>query len=245
MISNWAEENQLTFAPHKAQLMTVSRRRDKGDLESMPLLMAGTEIARSDDLKLLGVTFGSDGTVKKHIASKAETAGRLVGMLRRQSRFLSEEAKFRVYVATIRPILEYGCPVFANAPAGLLSILDRIQDRAARLFPGLARRLDPLSLRRNVAGLCQLHRIIDGTAPVALNRFIRPEFLRVQRVTRGNEALNLRSLQIRKSRTSAHQNSFLPYYSRIWNQLDNESTFATSTQQFKRLAASRLRSMQR
>jgi len=113
----WAQTNQLKFAPHKAQLLTISRRRDKHVLDAIPVLLDGTMISRTDSMKLLGVTFSQDGTVKEHLTSKAATAGRLLGMLRRQSKFLSEEAGYRVYVATTRPIMEYGSYVFVNAPA--------------------------------------------------------------------------------------------------------------------------------
>ena len=113
----WAQTNQLKFAPHKAQLLTISRRRDKHVLDAIPVLLDGTMISRTDSMKLLGVTFSQDGTVKEHLTSKAATAGRLLGMLRRQSKFLSEEARYRVYVATTRPIMEYGSYVFVNAPA--------------------------------------------------------------------------------------------------------------------------------
>ena len=203
--------------------------------------MLGTPIVRADVLNLLGVQFSDDGSVKRHIQTKAATAGKLVGMLRRQSRYLSEEARFHIYVATIRPVMEYGCPVFVNAPDGCLSLLDRIQRRAARLFPGLCHRLDSLGLRRNVAALSQLYRIVDHTAPNSVIHHLSPRFLKVNRTTRGSESCNLRSLEIPKSRTTAHQRSFLPQFSRRWNELNNEAAFASSLTVFKRCAVRSLR----
>jgi len=166
-------------------------------------------------------------------------------MLRRQSHFLSQEARYRVYVATIRPVIEYGCPVFGNAPSTYLRALDNIQSRAARLFPDLSVRLDPLQLRRDVAGLCMLYRIVDHSAPLLVREMIHPSFLKVTRSTRTNTALSLRALQIPRSRTHFHQQSFLPHYGRLWNMLDNDITFAEDVKTFKNRCCAKLRSSQR
>ena len=154
-------------------------------------------------------------------------------MLRRQSRFLSQEARNRVYVAIIRPVIEYGCPVFGNSPSTYLRALDTIQMRAARLFPEFQNRLDTLALRRDVSGLCQLFRIVDHTAPKLVQQRLQPNFLKVNRSTRNNTALNLRALEIPRSRTNFHQSSFLPHYARLWNQLSNETTFASDQKRSK------------
>lgn len=244
-ILKWAEMNQLRFAAHKTQAMVISRKRDSATLSELPLSMNGVDVAREASLKILGMTFSSDGLVKNHIISKAATAGKLLGMLRRQSSFLSQEARYRVYAATIRPVIEYGCTVFANAPSTCLSLLDQLQRRASRLFPDLSHKLDPLDLRRDVASLCQLYRIVDGSAPSALRKAINPKFLSVNRATRNTEAMNLRALDIPKSRTSLHQLSFLPRTSRRWNHLTGETAFAPTMSAFKRRCAVELRTMHR
>lgn len=177
--------------------------------------------------------------------NKAATAGKLVGMLRRQSKFLSQEARFRVYVATIRPILEYGCPIFGTSPSSYLNTLDRIQERAVRLFPDLGHRLDPLPLRRDVSGLCHLFSIINHSAPLLVRQSLMPTFLRVNRATRTSETLNLRAIQIPRSRTASHQGSLLVRYGGLWNQLDNSVVFSENMAKFKNSTVKWLRAMQR
>jgi hypothetical protein len=238
-ISEWAVINQMNFAPSKTQLMTISRRKDRGSESA--LYMAGSELSSVSSLKLLGVEFDEDCAVNDHILAKAATAGKLVGMLRRQACYLSEKARYHIYVATIRPILEYSSPVFVNAPEGTLGVLDRIQNRAARLFPTLAHRLDSLELRRDVSGLCQLYRLVNQSAPALVHRHLRFKFLRVARTTRQSEATNLRALEIPRSRTVNHQRSFLPRYVRIWNKLENTTVFAESMSSFKKRACEELR----
>jgi hypothetical protein len=239
-ICNWADQNQLKFAPAKTQLMTISRRKDQS-VQLPPIVMSGTELSEVQSVKLLGVQLSNDGSAKDHILTKVTTAGKLVGMLRRQARYLSEKARFHIYVATIRPLLEYSCPVFVNAPAGYLDAMDRIQLRAAKLFPTYSNRLDPLALRRDLAALCQLYRIVDHSAPALVRRLIKFDYLKVQRTTRTSESTNLRALHIPKSRTSFHQRSFLPRTARLWNRLADSTVFADTMAIFKKKACMELR----
>jgi hypothetical protein len=242
-ICQWASVNQLKFAPAKTQLMTISRRHDRHS-DNQLITMAGTVLSEVTTIKLLGVQLASDGSVKDHILAKIATAGRLVGMLRRQSKYLSEQARFHIYVATIRPLLEYCCPVFINAPIGHLAAMDRVQARATRLFPSLSHRLDPLTLRRDLAGLCQLYRIVDHSAPALVRRLLKFDYLKVNRSTRASESTNLRALHIPKSRTTFHQQSFLPRMARLWNRLSDATVFADTMAKFKKQACSELRLME-
>jgi hypothetical protein len=239
-VLEWSHVNQLKFAAHKTQLMTVSRRKDR-KAPAAPLEMDGDPIAEVDNIRLLGLKFSSDGTVKDHILSKAATAGKLLGMLRRQSKCLSEQARYRIYVATIRPILEYASPLFVNAPDGTLRLLDKIQLRASRLFPTQAHRLDTLLVRRDIAGLSQMFRMVTGRAPTALQRHIPLQYLVVRRTTRASESINLRALQVPRSRTEHHKRSFLPYYARTWNTLSDNSVWKETLTNFKKSAVGELR----
>ena len=139
-----------------------------------------------------------------------------------------------------RPIFEYCSPITNNTPSTTLQLLEKIQNRAAKLFPSLAHKLDSLTLRRNIAGLSQLYRIVNGTAPQMLLNSICPKPLRSVRTTRQGEA-SLGALRLPRSRTDFHQKSFLPYYINLWNSLPDSTLFCGSLDAFKRAAASVLR----
>ena len=124
-----------------------------------------------------------------------------------------------------------------------MNILDRIQARAARLFPSYRDKLDSLALRRNVSGLCQLQRIVRHSAPPLVTNYIKPVPLRVARSTRTSEK-SLGALQPPRSRTTFHQNSFLPHYIGMWNELSDEVLFAESLQKFKTGAVQHFRQNQ-
>ena len=201
--------------------------------------MDGTVLQEVEELKLLGVTFDKEVCVKHHVLHKAAIAGKLVGMLRRQRMFLSERARNRIYVSTIRPIMEYGSPVFSNAPTTALAALDAVQKKAQILFPSY--KLDPLSLRRDVGCLSILYNIISGNSPVSVCQAIAPKFQQFNRLTRLAENVNLRALVIPQSRTENHKRSFMPTYTRLWNNLPTEIVFSDSLQDFKRSVCRQLR----
>ena len=237
---DWAEVNKMQFAAHKTQLMTLSRRRDRNTVRLEPLVMNGVELEEVNNMKLLGVDIDNEGSAKLHVKQKAATAAKLVGMLRRQSQYLSESARYHVFVSCIRPLLEYCCPLFNNIPIGALQLLDNVQRRAANLFPSMSNLLDSLELRREVAGLSQMYRIVNGSAPQMLLDSLRVEPLRATRLTRQSES-SMGSLQPPRSRTTHHQMSFLPFYIRRWNVLPDDVTLCNGLADFKRRVAHHLR----
>ena len=90
------------------------------------LTMAGVHLDEVQCLKLLGVQKDTEGSAKAYVKQKASTAAKLVGMLRKQSKALSEDARYHIYVSCIRPIFEYCSPIFSNVPVGTLALLDKI-----------------------------------------------------------------------------------------------------------------------
>ena len=234
---DWSTANQMKFSSAKSQSLLLSRKKDKH--KNGPVILDGNEVKNEASLNLLGVHFSSSGTVSEHLMSKARTAGKLVSMLRRNRMFLSVKARAQVYFTCIRPIMEYACPIFVNSAGYALRALDRIDARAKRLFPTVPS--DTLTHRRDVAGLCVLHSIVHGNVPSLVKSIIKPTPLPVTRTTRYNDCLNLAALKIPVSKTEAHKNSFLPYYTRLWNSLGNETVFASSSQDFKRRASRELR----
>ena len=164
----------------------------------------------------------------------------MVGLLRRQSRYLSESARHHIYISCIRPIMEYCSPVFCNAPAGAKDLLDRVQSRACSLFPWKKHLLDPLSLRREVAGLCVLHSLVHGHAPPLVKRQLSVNPICPSRATRGSES-NLAALQVPKCRTEFFKESFMPNNIRSWNSIDQGVLLEPSVKRFKSELAKHLR----
>ena len=111
--------------------------------------------------------------------------------------------------------------------------------RVRGVFPSVP--MDSLPLRRDVVRLCVLHSsIVHQQVPTLVQENIPTALIctvPVTRTTRLNASTNLAVLKNPKSRTETHSNSFLPYFSRLWNILSNETVFANGAQDFKRRAS--------
>ena len=74
-------------------------------------------------------------------------------------KFFSPEVALLLCKSTIRPCMEYGCPVLTGTPSCYLELLDKLQKRIYRTVgPSLAAYLKPLAHRRNVASLSLFYR---------------------------------------------------------------------------------------
>ena len=64
----------------------------------------------------LGLTRNKDGTWKSHLSQVINKAVKRVDMIRALKYKLSRSALEKIYFAFIRPLFEYGCVVWDNAP---------------------------------------------------------------------------------------------------------------------------------
>ena len=129
----------------------------------------------------------------------------------------------QLYLAYIRPHLEYAAPVWDPHQQGLINSLERVQKFALKVctrnwssdYESLLQscNLPTLASRRHYLKLCLLNQVVNGhihfpMAPVAPQNLSRP--LR-----------NTRTLALERpvTRTNAHQSSFFPHTITLWNSL--------------------------
>ena len=104
--------------------------------------MQGTNIEEVTEFKYLGILFDKTLTWRKHINTIAAKARRRLNLLKvLTNRKFGADAKIMrtIYIATIKPILEYGAPVIISAAPSNLLILERIQREAIRIMLGAHR----------------------------------------------------------------------------------------------------------
>ncbi|CAH2097930.1 unnamed protein product [Euphydryas editha] len=99
------------------------------------ITLYGTPIKWSDQVTYLGVTLDRRLTFRKHIIRVRNKAAfvlsRLHYMINSKSK-MSLRNKTTLYKTCVRPVLTYGCPVFARCEPGLLQKLQVIQNRFLR-----------------------------------------------------------------------------------------------------------------
>jgi hypothetical protein len=166
-VEDWAEKWLVKFNAKKTQQLTISRKTTK-DARSVTFL--GEALKEEEYIKLLGVNITSTLDWSCHVSKIASNSGRLLGILRKAKRLLPSAALATLYKAKVRSTIEYCGPIWRNASETALKKPDVIQRKACRLIgfdqnaiPGIC--IQNLELRRNVAGLCQIHRMISGVAP--------------------------------------------------------------------------------
>ena len=135
--------------------------------------------------------------------------------------------------------LSWSTPIWmGNATSGLAR-LDAVQRSAERLMgPAEASKLQLLSHRRGVAALSCFHRIVYGSAPVAVLPLCPPRAPPQTRPSRsrGQRPVFLppRIHHVPLTLTPSYWlNSFVPLLSRAWNDLDPSIQSITDLQMFK------------
>ena len=77
-----------------------------------------------------------------------KTASKKIGALICSMKFLSPEVALYLYKFTIRPCVEYCCPVWAGPPSCYLELLDKLQKQICRTVgPSRATSLESLNRR--------------------------------------------------------------------------------------------------
>ena len=216
-ISAWGSKWLVSFNSSKTQSILHSRL--KADGAHPDLQMSNSSLQESDTISLLGLTVSRDLSWKSYIQNVSKRAAQRIGSLYRASRYLPPESILYLYKATIRPLMEYCCHLWAGAPKTHLQLLDRVEKRAKNLIgQPLANELLPLSVRRDVASLSLFYRYYFGKCSSALSESV-PKPKVFSRGTRRANPLTCYHVSLERTRTKGRSNSFFVRTAKLWNQL--------------------------
>ena len=216
LVSEWGQQWLVAFNSKKTKLLSVNRYRQA---ENIPVSMNNCKLAESSGIRLLGLTISNDLSWNEYVKDIAKKAAMKVGSMYRGRKFLTPESILHLYKSTIRPKMENCCHLWAGASASVLSLLDRIQKRVANIIgPELACKLQPLSLRRDVASLSLLYRYFHGRCSSELSSLVPPlkTFNRRTRLSTNSHPL---TLSVPVSEKSFYSRSFFPRTATLWNSL--------------------------
>ena len=219
-ISGCCRKWQITLAAEKTQAAYITKRR--APINSC-LRMDNTAVEFSKEINILGIIIDSGLTFASHVKTVAIKAGRKLSSIRRISNILDSNSIKVLYNSQVLPVMEY-CPLTWNGcPSSYLQKLDSVRDRAQRLidwkrgFEQAPIILQPLQHRRNVSAMCVFYKVHQ----------MRTEHLQCLRVAEatplhhnlGGSNRRNEELSVPRSRTVQHLRSFLPKYTRMWNNL--------------------------
>ena len=167
----WSDDNLLKFNGRKCKYMIISRRIQPSLLVT-PLKIKQTCMERVHSYKYLGVWLTSTLNWSMQVSEVCKKARQQVGILYRK--FYSStntSTLLQLYLAYIRPHLEYAAPVWDPHQQGLINSLERVQKFALKVctrnwssdYESLLQlcNLPTLASRRHYLKLCLLHQVVN------------------------------------------------------------------------------------
>ena len=188
--------------------------------------------------KDLGITIDSQLTFEDHIASKVRVANAMVGLIRRSFSYLSCDLFRKLYLAFVRPHLEYAQVVWAPHLRKHINIIENVQIRATKLVDGLSaleyperlRRLNLPTLvhRRTRGAMIELYKHFNNYTRETLSTSFQPR----QRCTRAHNLQLLKRVP-KDGVRGLQANPFYFSHARRWNNLPRDVVNAPSLNSFK------------
>lgn len=132
----WSKSNGPKFSEEKTKLIVFSKRKFKHQLM---LNFNGVILQESNEIKLLGMIMDARLKWKNHInfiKARANKAMNILQVLNNKNNGVSRQVLLRLYKTYVRPIIEYGAPIYNSAPKALLDKLEPIQNTALRIATG-------------------------------------------------------------------------------------------------------------
>lgn len=182
-VAEWARAWDLPLAKDKTKVLHLGRSNINA-----PYFIEDRRLLQVSEVKDLGFLITDNLEFDKHCREIAAKAARRVCNLFRCLVTSNENILLRAYKMYIRPILEYGTPVFGPTKVKNIEVLDKVQNSFTRKLLLRSRQFDyrsipdstercrtfglePLSLRRKKFDLLMVHKILQGAIHLGGCRF--------------------------------------------------------------------------
>ena len=137
LMHNWLLANKLTLNKDKTEYMLIGSHQRLSTVETDPILEFGdTKIKRVKHAKSLGIIIDEQLLWKNQIEAISGKVSKGIGMLRRLKNCVPKTTLIKVYNALVLPYFDYCSLVWSNCSDQLISKLQKMQNRAARVITG-------------------------------------------------------------------------------------------------------------
>lgn len=238
-INEWAYQWKMSFNPDPNKQAVELYFSKKKNHDNIPdISFNNTVITRCDSHKHLGLVLDPKLTFDVHIREKFLKANKGIGIIHRLRNYLPRKSLLTIYVAFVRPHLDYGDIVY-DYPGNVsfTQKLESIQYNACLAITGCFRGtsreklyaelgIETLADRRYIRRLCFFYKIVNNFTPQYLRNYIT--------IQDNNNLRNRPPIKPIFARTERFRNSFFPYSISQWNILDNRIRSLPSISTFKR-----------
>ena len=135
-LEEWCNKWILKFNAEKCHVLTLGRFENIQHAHQYTV--CNNELEHVDSEKDLGVTIDDEVKFEKHIALKVRIANGIVGQIRRSFAYLDCETFRHIYIAFVRPHLEYCQAVWSPHLLKNIDLLENVQIRATKLVDGFS-----------------------------------------------------------------------------------------------------------
>ena len=182
-IGEWANTWLVKFNPNKTESLIMSRR--SGRTNHPAVLMLDQAVPEVEYHKHLGIFLTNDLSWHKHIDHVTSKAWKRINIMKSLKYTLDRASLETIYLAFIRPILEYSDILFGNCTNADKYELDKVQYEAARIVTGATKLVsidkllkevgwERLETRRQKHRLILLYKMINKLVPPYLSELIPP-----------------------------------------------------------------------
>jgi hypothetical protein len=233
---DWADKWQLRFNADKCKVIHLGKNNEQQDY-SMRRHGCNDRVMMSKSTmeKDLGVNVDNELKFSKHIEAQVNKANKRLGLIRRSYEYIDAEAMKLLFVAVVRPNLEFGNAVWSPKLEKDKNLVESVQRRATRIIPGLKgkpyeerlkiMKLPSLRYRRLRGDLIEVYKYTHGLYKV-------PEGL-LEFETRTNTRGHGYKLKKLRCNTSMRQHFFSLRVTDMWNSLPDSIVDAPSVNAFK------------
>ena len=226
-IHAWMTNNKLKLNNDKTEIMLFGTKSSLADVNITSLEVAGTRVHVSDGpVRNLGVLLDNSLSMSSQVNRMVQSACfhlRNIGQVRNK---LTESSTKSLVQSLVISRLDYGNSLLCGLPIDLVTKLQLVQNKAARLIT-LTKKRDhitpvlcrlhwlPVDVRINFKVLLIVYKAMHGLAP----QYIR-ELLNEYQPTRQLRSSCHSMLQIPKTKTVRYgDRAFFAYAPKIWNML--------------------------
>ena len=232
-IQEWSDKWQLPFNASKCKCLHFGKNNPNN-----VYYLKETPIACCEEEKDLGITFDTSLKFNEHICNITKKANQVLGLIKRNFKYLDDKNLIKLYKALVRPHLEYGQSVWSPFLKKHKRSIENIQRRTTKLIHFLknltyeerlkALDLPSLHYRRLRGDLIQIYNLLKTKDT---NEEYKYFFEIKENNTRGH---NLK-LNKEHCRTDIRKNSFALRNINVWNNLRHETVNAKNVNEFKNL----------
>ena len=101
---------------------------------NLAIYIDNIRITQETSIKLLGVEVDANLTWNTHISTLAKKISSKIGLVKRLQQFLPSNTVLSLYPPIIQSHIDYGLTLWGNSSLKNLKVIQRLQNRAARVF---------------------------------------------------------------------------------------------------------------